>query len=351
MELTSQAINEAEFSMAKKGYDPDQVDEFLEKLAVAVDKQNEALAEARERATMAERRAAEAERRLAERPTPAAAPAPSPAPVVVAAPPEPVRPAGPSPTEISAAAEAELETLKRTLVLAQKTADATIREAEEEARRMIATAERDAEAAEAGTRARLLEEIAALDTGRATLQSDVAALERHLDEQRLRLRSSVTDLQRLLDDPGRLQPTPAPPASPLDLPPSATLAAAAPVAPPPDPAPALPAAAAAPPSAPAPAPAPAAFADAPSGDDDAWARYGTGDAPEDLGPPTQPILRLDDLEPRPASSDPSEVPAGDNDAYLDELRKAMLDDTGAPDFDDDDFDDERGSRSRFGRRR
>src|SRR5688500_10184171 len=67
MELTSKAINEAEFSMARKGYDPDQVDEFLEKLAVAVDKLSDALAEARSRATDAERRAADAERRASER--------------------------------------------------------------------------------------------------------------------------------------------------------------------------------------------------------------------------------------------------------------------------------------------
>ena len=51
MELTSQVIEEAEFSMARRGYDPEQVDEFLEKVAVAVDKQHAELLATRERAT------------------------------------------------------------------------------------------------------------------------------------------------------------------------------------------------------------------------------------------------------------------------------------------------------------
>ena len=334
MELTSQAINEAEFSMAKRGYDPDQVDEFLEKLAVAVDKQNEALGEARERAAMAERRAAEAERRLAERPerplSVAAPAAPAPAPQRV----------GPSPAEVTAAAEAELETLKRTLVLAQKTADATVREAEDEAKRMIATAERDAEAAEASTRARLLAEIATLDSGRNVLQADLVLLERHLEEQRLRLRSSVADLQRLLDDPGRLKPAPVPSLADVDLPATAPAAETEPADAPVAADPFMDA-----------APAEAAQPhDGIADGDDAWARFGTADAPgdltdddaDDLGPPTQPVLRLDDLTPPPP-------PPESGDAYLDELRKAMLDDTGAPV--DEGFDDERGARSRFGRRR
>src|SRR5687768_5900062 len=119
MDLTPQVINEVEFSMARRGYDPDQVDEFLEKVAVAVGELTERLAELRERVATAERRADEAERRAAEQPERVVAAAPVPTP-------------SPSAAAVSAAAEAELETLKRTLLLAQRTADAAVREAQEE---------------------------------------------------------------------------------------------------------------------------------------------------------------------------------------------------------------------------
>jgi hypothetical protein len=51
----------------------------------------------------------------------------------------------------------------------------------------------------------LIKEIITLEETRDALRADHGILERHLDEQRLRLRSSVGDLQRLLDDPARLR--------------------------------------------------------------------------------------------------------------------------------------------------
>src|SRR5215216_2691846 len=114
MDLTSQVLHDVEFREAKKGYNTQDVDEFLERLAVAVDRQEAQLREARQRVAAAEGRIADAERRAedAER-----------------------RNGGPG---VSSEAD---ETLKRTLVLAQRTADAAIREAEEQAGRMLAQAE------------------------------------------------------------------------------------------------------------------------------------------------------------------------------------------------------------------
>ena len=89
------------------------------------------------------------------------------------------------------------------------------------------------------------------------------------------------------------------------------------------------------------------FVVAEDGDDEAWARFGTGSADEILeeGPRTEPVLRLDRLE----------RVEGDDDAYLSELRKAMLDDTGAPGGGDVGIFYEaaagRVARTRFGRRR
>jgi cell division initiation protein len=347
MDLSPQVINEVEFSMARRGYDPDQVDEFLEKVAVAVGELTERLGEARERAVLAERRANEIERKGAQR----------------------VIEAGPVPESVSAQAEAELETLKRTLVLAQRTADAAMREAEEEAARLradaeaaaaklISAAEGDARAAHEGTRQALVEEISGLESERDGLHEAVRTLERYVDEQRLRLRGSITELQRILDDPARLKATPPP--VPIEEPAPAAPAAREPEAEPeieleaePKPKPKAKAKPAARVERPRPFVAESdddddSFEglglDLDDADDDAWARFSAPDDDIDAGPPTEPVLRLDDLA----------RAADDDDAYLAELRKAMLEDTGAPDLDDsvllDDAED-RPARTRFGRRR
>ena len=164
----------------------------------------------------------------------------------------------------------------------------------------------------------MLEEIAALEATRDAMRDDVDALEVHFENQRARLQSTIADLQHLVDDPARLAHDPAP------------LATA--VAPP------MPA--------PAPASGPAEvvvaedlLAEEPAVevvdevDDEAWARFGVPGDAEDEGPRTQPMARL---EP------PTAAGGGGDDAYLTELRKAMIDDTGAPE----------GARpARFGRRR
>jgi DivIVA domain-containing protein len=366
MELTSQAINEAEFSMARRGYDPDQVDEFLEKLAVAVDKQRTALEEARGRAAQAEERAAEAERRLGERPERVVEAGPSDEDLAAAA---------ERNAELTAEAEAELETLQRTLLLAQKTADATVRDAEEEARRLIAKAEDDARAAEESTRTRLLEEISRLDSDRSSLEADVAALNGHLEEQRRHLRGAIADLERLLTDPARLKESPAPELSDVAAPAEAAgsepagdaTGEAAPLAADPDPDPAADAdlAAAAQrlvtadelgrhgraePEGQAPdaegGGGPASGRPDGDPDDEAWARFGpdADAADDDGGPPTQPVLRLDDLD-----QDRMPQSADAEDAYLSELRKAMLEDRSAPELDE--AYGEGAGRQRFGRRR
>ncbi len=352
MDLTPQVINEIEFSMARRGYDPDQVDEFLEKVAVAVSDLNAGLAEARERVAAAERRAEEAEAKASQRPERV---------VEVHIPPE----QSASAAEVAAAAEAELETLKRTLVLAQKTADAAVREAEVEARRIVGAAEADARSAHDETRRRLVEELTALEANRDALRDDVRSIERHLDEQRLRLRGSIAELQRILEDPSRLKastpptavtdPTPVAVATPFVEPAAAEPPAAQADAEEPEPALAdePPAAKAKAPQEPArprlraeaakPAAAPPAEGDA-DADDEAWARFGPGD---DEGANTQPVPRITHGTP------PNDIEEPADDAYLAELRKAMLDDTGAPDVEEGDLlgvPGERAGRSRFRRR-
>jgi vacuolar-type H+-ATPase subunit H len=134
----------------------------------------------------------------------------------------------------------DTETIRRTLILAQRTADAAIKEAEEEAtrtlqsaqeqvqrlyadaedqaRRLVIDAESEARKKSDDTRQRLVKEIIALEETRDALRADQGILERHLDEQRLRLRSSIGELQRLLDDPGRLRVANAPEISGATMP-------------------------------------------------------------------------------------------------------------------------------------
>jgi DivIVA domain-containing protein len=203
MDVTPQVINEVEFHQKMRGYDPDEVDDFLERIAVAVGQLQDRAHEYEARSATAERRALELERRARE-----------------------------LAEQQPAAAEDDTETIRRTLVLAQRTADAAVKEAQEEAqrtlsgaqehadvllseaqatsRRLVTEAEVEARKASDDTRQRMVAEIIALEEARDALKADQGILERHLEEQRLRLRSAIGDLQRLLDDPARLRVASAP---------------------------------------------------------------------------------------------------------------------------------------------
>lgn len=112
------------------------------------------------------------------------------------------------------------ESLRRTLVLAQRTADLAVQEARAEAAKLVADAEqqRDTLLAEvADMRSRLKAEVEEevrverdrLFELRRGLQADVDALRAHLERERERLRIYFTDqLQRLDDGQPGIQPAP-----------------------------------------------------------------------------------------------------------------------------------------------
>jgi len=66
MSITASEIQNVRFGEARRGYNPDEVDEFLEKVATDVDALNKALAEAASRLSEAEDRASTAEARASE---------------------------------------------------------------------------------------------------------------------------------------------------------------------------------------------------------------------------------------------------------------------------------------------
>jgi len=322
MDVTPQLLHDVEFREAKRGgYNTQDVDDFLERLAVGLERQEAAVKDARQRIEAAEERVAEAERRAVQ-----------------------------AEQRASETSDSD-ETLKRTLVLAQRTADAAIREAEEQASKTLssaqdqatrmladaqessararAEAEDEARRAQQEARAMVQAEMEELEATRDQLHDDVDVLERHLEEQRDRLRHTVRELQQLLDDPAALRHVEVPVVSEVTAPPAAVVRP------------------------------PLVATSEPEDEEDLWAEP---DERSQATPPPSPAYSgaSDDHESAggaPADSVDlmAERDAGD-DAYLAELRKAMTDETplGPREEGDDEglFDGgAETSRSRFGRRR
>lgn len=407
MDISSSLTGTKEFRIVKRGYDPDEVNAFLDQIALGVGELKRKLAEAEDKAAAAKAQAA----------APAAPAAPAPAP-----------PPAPAPER-----SAEAEEIHRALILAQRAADEEVRKATEQGEEMLAGARaqaeelrREAEAEVARRReegrAGLLAEIDELEQARDSLANDVVVLERHVEEQREVVQAAIGELQSLIDHPEAFRvnvdagvstappaidrtpavpqepepaaPTAAPAAAPApaevaaprpaveeeeNLPGTTDLGKALAAADAPDEEPDEPAAPEAhtdtrPPRspfepAPAPAPAPQATPAAPPADAAPPARSDTtvpveapppapapdlftgprgGDEDDrDIGPPTEALAPVD------AAGDP------DEDAFLAELRKAMLDDeplgprdkTTLPSPFDDDGNGGGGRRRGFGRRR
>jgi len=169
MDLTPQTLREVEFREKLRGYHPDDVDDFLEEVATAVDE------------LLARLRKAEAGGGAGALQTQA--------------------PEGGAITE---------ETLRRTLLLAQRTADLAIADAQESARRIVDDAQHEAQSlkeraildATATTeeiRRRSAGSIAELTDRQARLERNVAALEEWATQQRNLLRDALADQVHVLD--------------------------------------------------------------------------------------------------------------------------------------------------------
>ena len=156
MDLTPRLLTEVEFREQWRGYSPNDVDDFLERVAAAVGELQERLREASERAS-------QAERRLLDR--------------------------------------SDDDEIRRTLVLAQRTAATAVEEARAEAERIIAEADRKAAAQVAEAERRLAGVEAELVERRATLQADIDVLSGFVEEHRARLRAELERQLAMLDTP------------------------------------------------------------------------------------------------------------------------------------------------------
>ena len=166
MDVSAQTLREVEFREKLRGYHPDDVDEFLERVAAGIEFLQERLRESTERAVRAEQRIADG-------------------------------------------SEGD-DALRRTLVLAQRTAELAVQEAREEAARIESEAKAEARAivgkaeelarrtideAQGGLRAELTQ----LETARDHLRSDITALERHLEQERANLRAKLSEALTMVD--------------------------------------------------------------------------------------------------------------------------------------------------------
>ena len=158
MDVSPQLLREVEFREKWRGYSPDEVDEFLEKVAAGVEELQVKLREADERAISAERRVL----------------------------------------------ETSDDDVRRALVLAQRTADAALAEANEEADRRLAAAEEQARVVRVDAEERAAAELRELAERRAELEADVAALTTYVREHRARLTDELRGQLEWLKAPGRL---------------------------------------------------------------------------------------------------------------------------------------------------
>lgn len=265
---TPHLLTDVRFSVSRKGYDPDEVDNFLERVSAAVAQLQDKLRQATATAEAAEARAADAVRnesrlqaRVAELESGVAA---APAPVVAA----PIRSVDPT---------LEAEQASSVLVMAQRTAEATINEARTNAAQMLSESEVEASRILSSAKAQADEAIRDLDKTRRELAADNAALEAFLSEQRAVIANGLSRIQAVLDDPAALRiGTP-----PIDV--------ATPVAPSPAPAPAF---------TPAPEPEPEVFQPVLAEDSD-WTPEAEpaalfADDEADAGPATAAVPVFDD---------------------------------------------------------
>ncbi|HVB92383.1 MAG TPA: DivIVA domain-containing protein [Acidimicrobiales bacterium] len=183
-------LRTVEFRLGLKGYNVDEVDEYLDRAAQEAEAMQENVRQLNERLRQAGERIVQLERDMRSGPS---------------------RP----PVEEGATPAADPglsdETLQRTLLLAQKFVDQTKRESEAEAADIVARAEETARAAlaaaeqaaatlQAESQHNLREEVARLEAARTELATDVESMARHLESERNRLRGALSDILKWVDE-------------------------------------------------------------------------------------------------------------------------------------------------------
>lgn len=177
-----ESLRTVEFRLGLRGYDVDEVDDYLEKVAVEADALQEQLRQMTDRLRQAAERIAQLESNK-----PAAAPAP-----------EPAVQAAPKPNPVTEATETAA--LTETLAMAQRFVEQTKRESEAEAAKTIAAAREEARKLQAEAEDRYKADLSRLEGLKVKLTSDVESMARQLESERTRLRSSLSEMIQWIED-------------------------------------------------------------------------------------------------------------------------------------------------------
>lgn len=195
------SLRTVEFRTTIRGYHMDDVDEYLERVAVEAEELQEQVRLSSDRIKQAVDRAASLEQQIEQlrraQQSQAAALAAAPAAQVERA-------------EAATPAVAD-DSLQRTLLLAQKFVDQTRAEAESEARALVAEAETRSRSivSDAEDHVRVMteeaernlrDEVKRLDAQRTELVGDVETIARHLEVERSRIRTALTEMLAWVDE-------------------------------------------------------------------------------------------------------------------------------------------------------
>jgi len=183
-QTTLETLRTVEFRLGLKGYNVDEVDEYLEKAAVEAESLMEQTRQMSERLR-------EATERIAEL--------------------EVARQQAPPPEDRADAGAISDDSLQRTLLMAQRFVDQTKREteaeaaevisqAEERARSLISQAEEKARQLGSDADRRLRDEVVKLEGMRGQLAADVENMARHLETERNRLQASLSEMQKWVEE-------------------------------------------------------------------------------------------------------------------------------------------------------
>lgn len=190
------SLRTVEFRQSLRGYAMDEVDEYLERVAAEAESLQDQLRQSSERMRQATDRIAQLESQRAQAPAGGA--------------------------EVPGDGEGEdvdTDALQRTLALAQKFVEQTEAEAKADARRLLEDAQQRARdlVTEAEERARKLaeeserrlrEEVARLESERATLSADVESIAKHLETERARLRGALGEMLHWIEEKFEAAPPP-----------------------------------------------------------------------------------------------------------------------------------------------